>query len=329
LREGLDSIPARLPDGQITCCLEFANPVAAQAFLALSEEPFSARRCVTSGHDLRKRVVRLEKATPYGVPRHFQFLENGVIFRRAPQSQDPPQRKSSATMFITFESRPSNSPYLERVWRCYSTSGGPFHSMAEGNLELVVTRVGGFVQVTLRGPVTQAATADCPANGEWVAIRFRVGTYFPGLPTARLLDHRDLHLPTTKDGRFWLEGEAWEIPGYENAEVFVTRLAKRGLTAIEPAVDAAIEGDPQFVSRRSVQRRFLRATGLTHAQFRTIERARYAVDLLRGGKGILDAVHDAGYFDQAHLTRSLKHLIGQTPMKILRNEAQLSFLYKT
>jgi hypothetical protein len=201
--------------------------------------------------------------------------------------------------------------------------------MAEGNLELVVTRLERFLQVTLRGPVTRAATVECPPNGQWVAIRFRMGAYFPGLPSAALLDHRDLHLPTTKNGRFWFEGEPWEIPHYENAEAFVAKLARRGLIAIEPAVDAAIEGAPQLLGRRSVQRRFLHATGLTHAQFRKIERARHAVELLRGGKGILDAVHDAGYFDQAHLTRSLKHLIGQTPMKILRNEAQLSFLYKT
>jgi hypothetical protein len=80
----------------------------------------------------------------------------------------------------------------------------------------MVTRLGGFAQVTLRGPVTQAATIDCPVNGHWLAIRFRVGTYFPGLATARLLDHRDLHLPTTKEGRFWFEGDAWEIPGFTN-----------------------------------------------------------------------------------------------------------------
>ena len=232
-------------------------------------------------------------------------------------------------MFLTFEDRPSNSLYVERVWRCYSTTGGPFYSMAEGNLELVVTRLGDFVQVTLRGPVTQAVTVHCPANGQWFAIRFRVGTYLPGLATARLLDHHDFHLPTTKDGRFWLEGDLWEIPSFESAEDFVAKLAKRGLIAIEPAVEAAIRGDPQLLSRRSVQRHFLRTTGITHAHFRKIERARRAVGLLRNGTGILDAVHDAGYFDQAHLTRSLKCLIGQTPMKILRNEAQLSFLYKT
>jgi len=158
---------------------------------------------------------------------------------------------------------------------------------------------------------------------------FPGGYLLPWATDLSALDRRNLHLPTTRDGRFWLEGEAWEIPGYENAEVFVTRLAKRGLITLEPVVEAAIEGAPQLLSRRSVQRHFLRATGITYAQFRKIERARHAVELLRNGTGVLDVVHNAGYFDQPHLTRSLKYLIGQTPMKILRNEAQLSFSYKT
>jgi methylphosphotriester-DNA--protein-cysteine methyltransferase len=50
---------------------------------------------------------------------------------------------------------------------------------------------------------------------------------------------------------------------------------------------------------------------------------------LKQGVSILDTVHEAGYFDQAHLTRSLKYLIGQTPAKIARGDEQLSFLYKT
>ena len=68
---------------------------------------------------------------------------------------------------------------------------------------------------------------------------------------------------------------------------------------------------------------------MTHSTFRQIERARYATNLLKQGVSILDAVHEAGFFDQAHLTRSLKHLIGQTPAKIIGQEEQLSFLYKT
>jgi AraC-like DNA-binding protein len=64
---------------------------------------------------------------------------------------------------------------------------------------------------------------------------------------------------------------------------------------------------------------------------RQIECARYATLLLRQGLPILDVVYEAGYFDQPHLTRSLKHFIGQTPTQIMdaSRAEQLSFLYKT
>jgi hypothetical protein len=232
-------------------------------------------------------------------------------------------------MFLTFEDRPSNSPLIERVWRCHSTAGGVFHSMAEGNLELVVTRLPGLTRVTLRGPVTKATTVACPPNGQWFAIRFRPGTYLPQLSTALLLDHNDLDFPLCSERRFWFEGAAWEIPNFENAETFVNQLARRRVIARDPAVGAALSGDPQALTLRSVQRHFRHVAGMTHSRFRQIERARYAVQLLRSGSSILDVVHGAGYFDQAHLSRSLKHLIGQTPVRILRKESQLSFLYKT
>jgi AraC-like DNA-binding protein len=231
-------------------------------------------------------------------------------------------------MFLTFEDRPSDSPFVERVWRARTIDGGVFHSIAESNLELVITRLPGLTRVTLRGPVTKPSMVDCPANGQWIAIRFRLGTYLPRIPTALLLDHNSLELLVTADARFWFEDAAWEIPTFENAEVFVQRLARHGAIGRDPAVGAAILGDRQALSRRSVQRHFLHATGMTHTRLRQIERARFAVDLLRSGSSILDVVSDAGYFDQAHLTRSLQRLTGQTPMKILRKEAQLSFLYK-
>ena len=68
---------------------------------------------------------------------------------------------------------------------------------------------------------------------------------------------------------------------------------------------------------------------MTYGALRQIERARYATQLLKRGVAIADAVHEAGYFDQAHLTRSVKRLIGLTPAGIARNERQLSFLYNT
>lgn len=193
---------------------------------------------------------------------------------------------------------------------------------------MVVTRLKGDTYVTLRGPETQAREVFCPPEGEWVAIRFKAGTFMPHLPIAQLLDGQD-HTVTASKRHFRLNGARWEIPSFDNAETFVARLARAGLIARDPAVEAALQGDSRALSLRSAQRHFLHATGMSHAVLRQIERARHATNLLRSGVSIGDAVHEAGFFDQAHLTRSLKRLIGLTPARIARDERQLSFLYKT
>ena len=45
-------------------------------------------------------------------------------------------------------------------------------------------------------------------------------------------------------------------------------------------------------------------------------RARQAAALLQGGIPIIDTVFELGYFDQAHLTNSLKRFLGQTPVQV-------------
>jgi hypothetical protein len=232
-------------------------------------------------------------------------------------------------MFLRFADRPSDSPYIERVWRGRSDGGGPFVSVAAGHLELVVTRLADFAMVTVRGPETRATTISCPPDGEWAAIRFRLGVHMPSIPTRLLLDHRDVDLPVSADGSFELHGFRWPLPDLENAERYVDALARRGVIARDDVVEAAIRGHGQLLTVRSVQRHFRRTTGMTHGLFRQIQRARRATNLLRDGASILDTVHEAGYFDQAHLTRSLKVLIGETPASVMRHDAQLSFLYKT
>jgi AraC-like DNA-binding protein len=232
-------------------------------------------------------------------------------------------------MFLRFCDRPSDSPYIERVWRGRSDDGGPFISVAAGHLELVVTRLADLTMVTVRGPETRATTIECPPAGEWAAIRFRLGVHMPALPTHLLVDHRDVDLPVEANGSFTLLGSRWPLPDLKNAERYVDALARRGVIARDDVVEAAIRDDRQRLTRRSVQRHFRLTTGITHGLFRQIERARHATNLLRDGASILDTVHEAGYFDQAHLTRSLKVLIGETPASVIRRDAQLSFLYKT
>ena len=232
--------------------------------------------------------------------------------------------------FIVFDAdRPSDSPYIERVWRCHSEASGPFLAVASGHWELVVSNVRGECMVTVHGGETRPREVFCPADGEWYAIRFTQGTYMPRLPAGKMLNGHDLDLPLATKRRFILHGSKWEIPTFDNAEVFVARLAKAGIIMRDPTVDAVLQGDASALSLRSAQRHFRHATGMTHAAFRQIERARHATNLLRRGLAIADVVHAAGYYDQAHLTRSLRQFIGLTPQKIARAERQLSFLYNT
>ncbi|MCA1429792.1 helix-turn-helix domain-containing protein [Bradyrhizobium yuanmingense] len=232
-------------------------------------------------------------------------------------------------MLIEFDHRASDSPYVERVWRSRSRRGGSFLSMAEGNIELVVTRLPELLAVTLRGPVTRGTLVECPASGEWLAIRFRLGTYLPEIPTSALIDHQNMQLPVLPNGRFLFSGLSWDIPGYDDAESLVARMARAGVIARSHATDAAIDGDVDWMSRRSVQRHFRRVTGMTFSSHQQIERARRAAVLLVSGSSVLDATSGAGYFDQAHLTRSVRQLIGMTPARLSRERPQLSFSYKT
>ena len=233
-------------------------------------------------------------------------------------------------MFIVFDDqRPSDSPFVERVWRCHSERAGTFLSIGASQWEMVVTRRRGRAVLTIRGPETRASRVDCPADGEWVAIRFKLGTFMPQYPLPSLLDRNDKHLPAASARAFWLNGAQWEFPAFDNAETLVARLAGAGLIRRDEAVEAALHGDGRALSRRSVQRHFHQATGMTQGTFRQIERARHATTLLKDGMSILDTVGAAGYFDQAHLTRSLRRFVGQTPGDIVRATEQLSFLYKT
>ena|SRR5215469_11591601 len=231
--------------------------------------------------------------------------------------------------FIHFEDRASDHPFVERVWRCHSDRADTFLSLAENTFEMVVTRLGGKNFLTLRGPETKATTVDCPAEGEWIAIRFKTGTFMPRFPPGSLRDRNEVTLPQATGHSFWFNGSALDYPDFDNAEIFVERLARSGILSRDPFVDDILLRRPSTISLRSAQRHFLRSTGLTYATFRQIERARYATNLLRDGVSILDVVSSLGYFDQAHLTRSLRQFIGETPARIIQGRKQLSFLYKT
>ena len=137
------------------------------------------------------------------------------------------------------------------------------------------------------------------------------------------MDRRDLNLPQASRTSFWLHGAAWPFPEYDNAETFVDRLVREGLLVRDAVVDAVLHGRTPALSPRSVQYRFLRATGLTRRKIQQIERARQAAVLLERGQPIPDVVYTAGYFDQSHLIRDFVAFSGISPADYLRRLREL------
>jgi hypothetical protein len=239
----------------------------------------------------------------------------------------PPSERRELAPLIAFADRGSDSPVIERVWRSHSEQAGVFHSMAACHWGMVITRLEGRISLTVRGPETKATLAECPPEGEWFGVLFKLGTFMPLFRSGDLRDRKDATLPNATNHSFWLDGSAWDFPTFNNLETFVDRLVRRGLILTDRTVEGAIRGEWQNVATRTEQRRLLRVTGLTRGTIHQIERARRATGLLRQGRPILDVAHETGYYDQAHLTRSLQRFVGRSPGQIAQGGAQLSLLY--
>ena len=220
-------------------------------------------------------------------------------------------------MIVDLNTRPSDVSFVQAVYQARSIGGGSFVSTAASNWEMVITKQKEKITLSIRGPETKASPSPIPTDAEFLGIIFRHGMFMPSLPGSKLVNE-EIHLLGSSKNSFELFGGTWEFPNFENVDTFVNRLLHKELLSHDQVVDDVLRGKTQDLSLRSIQRRFLHVTGLTYKGIQQIERARQAVTLLQSGMPILETTYQTGYFDQAHLTRSLKLLYGQTPGEIIK-----------
>ncbi len=233
-------------------------------------------------------------------------------------------------MTLEIDVRASDTALVDCVWRGRSTGAGPLNSVASSHWHLVVSELAGRVEVSVHGPESRPVATSLPPEGTWVGIRFRLGVMLQDLPIPQLVDG-GIVLPDASHRSFWWQGGTWERPTYENAEGLVARLAREGLIGREPLVEDALHGAATTVSLRTLQRRFHLATGQARRTVRQIEQARRAAVRLREGATPAEVTHELGYYDQPHLTRSVRRYLGRTPAELAQPMAEepLSLLYKT
>jgi AraC-like DNA-binding protein len=66
---------------------------------------------------------------------------------------------------------------------------------------------------------------------------------------------------------------------------------------------------------------FREAVGMTPHAYQTQVRVRHAKSLLRAGLPITLVAAEAGFYDQAHLTRHFKRIVGLTPGRYAKDAA--------
>jgi AraC-like DNA-binding protein len=220
-------------------------------------------------------------------------------------------------MSMISEERLSDSPYVEKVMRGWTISEGTSIRPAEIHWHMVFVKHLGDTLPLVVGPLRSSGTASWGQGAEILWIKFKLGVFMPHLPTKNYLDGEQV-LPDASSERFWWKGAARQFPDFENVESFIERLVREDDLVRDPVVSAALQDEPLDMSSRTVRHRFLQATGQTQSHIRQYERAIKAASLLRHGVPILDTVFEAGYFDQPHLTRSLKQFVGYTPAQISR-----------
>ena len=213
--------------------------------------------------------------------------------------------------------RPASSPYLDSITELRFTAAGETLLQPDGCWDIAILKRGDDVQVLRTGLTTRAVVYDHQPGDETLVISFKPSAFMPLMPGEAM---RDEGVVLEKFGRanFWIGTDVREIPNFDNADVFVDHLVRQEIIQSNDVVASILEGQPKAMSERTMQRHFLRTTGLTYKSFTLIERAQQAASLLRLGRPAADVAFALGYADQAHMINSLKAIMGQTPGQIAK-----------
>ena len=218
-------------------------------------------------------------------------------------------------MALRFETRASDSPWVDAVWTCTSERVTEMTSVATVSWGLVFWERDGGAWAAVTGPETRSGTAPVPEGATFVGIEFALGTSLRILPTPALVDG-GAELPDATRRSFRLDGARWETPGPDDAEALVDRLVRAGAVIRDPLVTDLRRGHGPAVTPRTVERRFRAATGLTRGAVRQIERARRASALLAAGAQAAEVVAGLAYFDEPHLAHALRRYVGRTARQL-------------
>jgi AraC-like DNA-binding protein len=238
---------------------------------------------------------------------------------------------------------PALRPYVACLWVQTISPDGPTYEqpvLPDGCSDLVV--VGEEVKVA--GPMTEASTAKLEPGSATVGVRFRTGAA-PSLLGVSAAELRDQDVAV---GDLWgragtrIAGQAAESPdGAARLQRLVDGLVGRldAAPAVDPLILRFVEllaerpGRPLpgvasalALSERQLRRRAEDAIGYSPRTLSRILRFQQFLTAARspgdGHRDLARLAAEAGYADQAHLTRETHRLTGLPPAALFAEEAE-------
>lgn len=206
---------------------------------------------------------------------------------------------------------------------------------ADGCADVIVR--GG--ELWLAGPSTRPIRTWPDGSGETVGLRYAPGMASQALGGLDLSELRDAHVPLEDvvgvgDARRLARALRAQVAAPGGRGVAGDLLPPKAVGARDWTIGvrrAAIAGDDAGTlardlgwSARHLRRRTAAAFGYGFGSLVRIERARRARALIERGGGLADVAVEAGYADQAHMTREFARLVGRTPGQVAGSAAKRS-----
>jgi hypothetical protein len=214
-----------------------------------------------------------------------------------------------------FNSRSSSIEAIDTVWTAQALTDGVYNATPDGSWDLIhIEKPDGTHLAFLTGQQSQPASVPYQAGEVSIVISFAAHFFLQSGPMPP--DGAVIEFLPIEGERFLLAHLDLPLPTYDNAELIASELLSAGVLRKDPVVTGGLGLMSFAASERSLQRHFRDATGLSQKDFEQIRRAQEAVRLLQAGGKPADVAIAAGYTDQAHMTKSIKRIMGRLPTKV-------------
>jgi AraC-like DNA-binding protein len=211
--------------------------------------------------------------------------------------------------------RSSSHPWIETVWQTVCLTDGIYRATPDGSWDLIFRQTPGTPPVVfLAGQGKEPVDVPYVAGEHGVVISFAAHVYVSqDKQTGRNAGVRFL---SVDEDSFMLNGVKLPLPTFQNAEQLTDMMVAANLLQSDDLVAQAFTAHPKAASKRAVQERFKKITGITQQDFQLIRRAQEAVRRLKAGDKPVTVAVDLGYTDQPHMIKSIKKIMGQLPSNL-------------